>query len=34
MCGPKGTAEDPKAQGELSGMLKQLGYDTDEVFKF
>jgi len=34
VCGAKGTKEDPKAQGELSGMLKELGYAKEEVFKF
>ena len=32
ICGPKGTKEDPKAQGELGGLLKELGYSN--VFKF
>ena len=32
ICGPKGTPEDPKAQGELGGLLKELGYAN--VFKF
>lgn len=34
VCGAKGTKEDPKGQGELSGMLKELGYSQEEVFKF
>jgi len=34
ICGPKGTKEDPKAQGELGGMLKTMGYDAAQVFKF
>eukprot|EP00966_Prymnesium_polylepis_P093460 2163263-Prymnesium_polylepis.1 len=34
VCGPKGTKEDPKAQGELGGLLKQMGYSTASVFKF
>ena len=32
ICGPKGTKEDPKAQGELSGLLGKMGYPN--VFKF
>ena len=32
ICGPKGTPEDPKAQGELGGLLKEMGYTN--VFKF
>ena len=32
VCGPKGTKEDPKAQGELGGLLKEMGYTN--VFKF
>ena len=34
ICGAKGTKEDPKAQGELGGMLKTMGYETSSVFKF
>lgn len=34
ICGPKGTKEDPKAQGELGGLLKQMGYEQSSVFKF
>ena len=34
ICGPKGTKEDPKAQGELGGLLAKLGYDKANVFKF
>ena len=34
ICGPKGTKEDPKAQGELGGLLLSLGYDKEKVFKF
>ena len=34
ICGPKGTPEDPKAQGELGGLLKKMGYETPRVFKF
>jgi cytochrome-b5 reductase len=34
ICGPKGTKEDPKAQGELGGLLKALGYTSEQVFKF
>lgn len=32
ICGPKGTKEDPKAQGELGGLLAKMGYS--KVFKF
>ena len=32
VCGPKGTPEDPKAQGELGGHLGAMGYPN--VFKF
>ncbi len=32
VCGPKGTPEDPKAQGELGGYLGAMGYPN--VFKF
>lgn len=37
ICGAKATKEtpdDPKKQGELSGFLKELGYTSDNVFKF
>jgi len=34
VCGPKGTPEDPKAQGELGGLLKDMGYAESRVFKF
>lgn len=34
VCGPKGTPEDPKAQGELGGVLKEMGYSAQSVFKF
>lgn len=34
ICGPKGTKEDPKAQGDLGGILKAMGYDQSRVFKF
>ena len=34
VCGPKGTPEDPKAQGELGGLLKEIGFTKDKVFKF
>ena len=34
VCGPKGTKEDPKAQGELGGLLKEMGYTSTGVFKF
>lgn len=34
ICGPKGTPEDPKAQGELGGLLKSLGFTESNVFKF
>ena len=34
VCGPKGTKEDPKAQGELGGLLKDMGYAEEAVFKF
>ena len=34
ICGPKGTKEDPKAQGELDGLLKDMGYTSAGVFKF
>ena len=34
VCGPKGTPEDPKAQGELGGLLNELGYTSQGVFKF
>ena len=34
VCGAKGTKEDPKAQGELDGLLKGLGYTSANVFKF
>jgi len=34
VCGPKGTKDDPKAQGELGGLLKDMGYAEDAVFKF
>ena len=34
ICGPKGTKEDPKAQGELGGLLEKMGYTSSGVFKF
>jgi len=34
ICGPKGTKEDPKAQGELGGLLDKMGYTKEGVFKF
>jgi len=34
ICGGKGTKEDPKAQGELGGVLKGMGYAPSSVFKF
>jgi len=34
ICGPKGTKEDPKAQGDLGGVLKAMGYESNGVFKF
>jgi len=34
VCGPKGTPEDPKAQGELGGLLSEMGYTSQCVFKF
>lgn len=34
ICGPKGTPEDPKAQGELGGLLNDMGYTSAGVFKF
>ena len=34
VCGPKGTKDDPKAQGELGGLLKDMGYAEEAVFKF
>jgi cytochrome-b5 reductase len=34
ICGAKGTKDEPYAQGELSGVLKQLGYSEAQVFKF
>eukprot|EP00316_Scyphosphaera_apsteinii_P005097 CAMPEP_0119329352 /NCGR_PEP_ID=MMETSP1333-20130426/75629_1 /TAXON_ID=418940 /ORGANISM="Scyphosphaera apsteinii, Strain RCC1455" /LENGTH=285 /DNA_ID=CAMNT_0007338449 /DNA_START=74 /DNA_END=931 /DNA_ORIENTATION=- len=34
VCGSKGTPEDPKAQGELGGLLKEMGYSSKSVFKF
>jgi len=34
VCGPKGTKEDPKVQGELGGLLKDMGYAKEGVFKF
>ena len=37
ICGAKATKEtpeDPKKQGELNGLLKELGYDAARVFKF
>ena len=30
----EGTKEDPKAQGELGGLLKGMGYTSENVFKF
>ena len=34
ICGPKGTPEDPKAQGEVGGILSAMGYTSKGVFKF
>ena len=41
VCGPpglykavSGTKNSPTDQGELSGMLKELGYDKEQVYKF
>ena len=41
VCGPPGMYEaisgnkvSPKDQGELSGYLKELGYEKEEVYKF
>ena len=34
VCGAKGTPDDPKAQGELGGLLKDMGYAEAAVFKF
>ena len=34
VCGAKGTKEDPKAQGELGGLLSKMGYTSEHVFKF
>lgn len=34
ICGAKGTKEDPKAQGELGGLLSKMGYTSEHVFKF
>ncbi|OXV09611.1 hypothetical protein Egran_02618 [Elaphomyces granulatus] len=41
VCGPpgmykaiSGTKVSPKDQGELNGILKELGYDKDQVYKF
>ena len=34
ISGKKGTAENPKAQGELGGILKGMGYSSENVFKF
>jgi len=34
VCGVKGTPEDPKAQGALGGLLKEMGYSEEDVFKF
>ena len=34
VCGPKGTPDDPKAQGELGGLLKDMGFADAAVFKF
>ena len=29
-----GEKKSPKDQGQLSGMLKDLGYNSDQVYKF
>ena len=41
VCGPpglykaiSGTKKSPQEQGELTGILKELGYGQDQVFKF
>lgn len=41
VCGPpammnhvSGNKKSPKDQGELTGILKELGYDKDQVYKF
>ena len=41
VCGPpglykavSGTKTSPAEQGELTGMLKELGYRSDQVYKF
>ncbi len=41
VCGPpglykavSGTKKSPADQGELTGMLKELGYGQDQVYKF
>lgn len=34
ICGQKGTKEDPKVQGQLGGILKDMGYTEEDVFKF
>jgi cytochrome-b5 reductase len=34
VCGAKGTKEDPKAQGELGGLLLDMGFSSSNVFKF
>lgn len=41
MCGPpglykaiSGTKKSPQDQGELDGMLKELGYGKGDVYKF
>lgn len=41
VCGPpglykavSGTKKSPQDQGELTGMLKELGYGKDQVYKF
>lgn len=41
VCGPpgmmkaiSGDKKSPKEQGELTGQLKELGYDAEQVYKF
>ena len=34
VCGAKGTPDDPKAQGPLGGLLLEMGYSEEGVFKF
>eukprot|EP00308_Calcidiscus_leptoporus_P001948 CAMPEP_0119376056 /NCGR_PEP_ID=MMETSP1334-20130426/38515_1 /TAXON_ID=127549 /ORGANISM="Calcidiscus leptoporus, Strain RCC1130" /LENGTH=303 /DNA_ID=CAMNT_0007394523 /DNA_START=16 /DNA_END=927 /DNA_ORIENTATION=+ len=34
ICGAKGVKGDPKAQGDLGGLLKEMGYNAAQVFKF